>query len=73
MSLMLKKKKKKISPGPFYFLLWGLGRLFVGHFGIVQSLCRAKILVFKEFISNYGSVQASEDAASVLFLPVDGT
>lgn len=67
------KRKKKIFAGPFCFLLWGLGSLFVSHFGIVQSLCRAEILDFKEFIANYGSVQASEDAASVLFLPVHGT
>lgn len=43
-----------MSAGPFYSLLWGLGILFVSHLGIVQSLFRTEILVFDEFISNYG-------------------
>lgn len=64
--------KQTISAGPFYSLLLVLGGLFVGHFGIVQSLFRAEILVFKELISNYGSERASEDAAFVFFLPVHG-
>lgn len=62
-----------MSAGPFYSVLWDLGRLFVRHFWIVQSLCGAKILVLKEFIPCYGSIQASEVAAAALFLPAHGT